>query len=797
MPEPERLLRDLRVINASTGIAGGYCAKLFADAGADVIKAEDPGGDPLRRWRCGGGLPDDEDGALFEFLHLGQPGLVVHTGDEFESILPGADVVITTPDGPAPAAGRLAAGHPGAVVVSISPFGLTGPYAGRPASELTIQAEGGGLAIRGEPGRPPVQAGGQVIHWVGGAYGAAAALAAARWAERTGAGTLLDVSLCEVANLTETNFFELFWTMGGRPDRATLPPPRVLESPSIEPTADGYVGFNTNGPDQFRSFLLLIDRPDLIETGEWSVPGARQARQEEWHRIVHGWTRARRTADIVARAVELRVPVAPVLNGRGVLDLDHALARGVFRDDPRGRFRMPRRPWTLDDQDPPALGPAPRLGADTGAVPPARGPNARRTPTAEAPEAPAAGVLAGLKVLDLTTWWAGPSATSVLAALGADVIHLESASRMDGVRLVGATFADQPQWWERSPFFFQINTNKRDLTLDLTTEAGQALAVRLVQWADLLVENYTPRVVEKFGLDWESVHRANPRAVMVRMPAFGLAGPWRDRPGFAQNMEQCTGMAAITGWADEAPMIQRGPCDPNGGLHGAFAGLAALAERDRTGTGHLVEASLFETALNIAAEPIIEWSAYGNLLSRDGNRDPRFAPQGVYACAGPEAWLALSVTDDPQWAALCAVVGWDDLAGDPQLATLEGRRRAQDDLDQRLAAWAQGMDLTEAVAALVAAGVAAAPAIDPRVTSTQPQMAARGFFEEVDHPVAGRHLVPTMPFRMTGVDRWIRRPAPTLGQHNDEILRGVAECSDAELADLARDGVTGTRPRGM
>ena len=262
-------------------------------------------------------------------------------------------------------------------------------------------------------------------------------------------------------------------------------------------------------------------------------------------------------------------------------------------------------------------------------------------------------------------------------------------------------------------------------------------------------------------------------------------------------MEQITGLAWLTGHVDDQPRIQRGPCDPNGGLHAAFGTLAGLARRDRTGTGCLVEAPMFEAALAVAAEAVLEWTAYGNRIARDGNRSPYAAPQGLYPCTGSEQWLAVSVETEQQWRALTEVIDRPDLAADPALADRAGRRAHHDRLDEAIGSWAAPMDLDKAVDVLVAAGVPAAPATDPRRASDHPQMRARGFFEDVPHPVVGTHPTSGLPWRATGVDRWIRRPAPTLGQHNTEILGGRLGCTDDELQALEADGIIGTRPHGL
>jgi crotonobetainyl-CoA:carnitine CoA-transferase CaiB-like acyl-CoA transferase len=206
---------------------------------------------------------------------------------------------------------------------------------------------------------------------------------------------------------------------------------------------------------------------------------------------------------------------------------------------------------------------------------------------------------------------------------------------------------------------------------------------------------------------------------------------------------------------------------------------------------------MLEAALNVAAEPVLEWTAYGQLLAREGNRGPLAAPQGVYACRGTQRWLALAVETDAQWDALRTVLGRPAWADDAALADHPGRRAHQDLLDTHLDAWAADVELTDAVDALVAAGVPAAPAWDPRRAREHPQFVDRGFFELVDHPVCGPQPTPTAPFRLRGVPRWVRTPAPTLGEHNTEVLAGMLGCTEAELAGLRDAGVIGTWPKGL
>jgi crotonobetainyl-CoA:carnitine CoA-transferase CaiB-like acyl-CoA transferase len=387
-----------------------------------------------------------------------------------------------------------------------------------------------------------------------------------------------------------------------------------------------------------------------------------------------------------------------------------------------------------------------------------------------------------VRVIDATAWWAGPEAGRLLALLGADVLHLESTGHPDGMRMAGGLFVGRDQWWEMSAIALSANSGKRGITLDLATDDGRALLDRLLADADVVLENFSPRVAERFELTPGRLHELNERLILVRMPAFGLDGPWRDRVGFAQTMEQVSGLAWVTGHPDDQPRIPRGPCDPLAGATAAFAVLTALEDRGRTGRGAFVESTMVEAVLNVAAEQVIEWTANGVELERMGNRAPGFAPQGLYACAGDEQWLAVSVATDEQWAGLIDSTG------------LTADRADQDAVDGELAAWAAGRDVDEAVETLVAAGVPAGGARDPRTISRHPQLAARRLFEELDHPVCGRQPFIGLPFHFASVDRWLTRPAPTMGQHDHEVLGGELGLDDAELARLSGAGIIGSRP---
>ena len=288
---------------------------------------------------------------------------------------------------------------------------------------------------------------------------------------------------------------------------------------------------------------------------------------------------------------------------------------------------------------------------------------------------------ADMKVLDLTTFWAGAYLTCYLGAFGAEIVKVESIQRPDGHRYSGAWAHEGDRWYERSAMWQGTNLNKRDITLDLTSDQGRDLVRRLVRDADVVVENFSPRVIEQFGLDYESLVELKPDVIFVRMPGFGLQGPWRDYVGWALNFEQTSGMAAVTGYADGPPCNLQGPADPIVGVHAGVALLAALEHRRRTGEGQLIEVAQIEVAACVAAEPVIEYSMNAVVRPREGNRS-RGHLQGVYPTAADDAWVALCVRDDPtgrSWSRRWATR--------PAWRSVGGRVWAHDEFDTVVADW--------------------------------------------------------------------------------------------------------------
>jgi crotonobetainyl-CoA:carnitine CoA-transferase CaiB-like acyl-CoA transferase len=316
----------------------------------------------------------------------------------------------------------------------------------------------------------------------------------------------------------------------------------------------------------------------------------------------------------------------------------------------------------------------------------------------------------------------------------------------------------------------------------------------------VIVENFTPRVLDRIGVDFAAVQKIRPDAILLRMPGFGLDGTWRDNPAFAYAIEAASGLSWLTGYPDCNPYEPYSVGDPNAGVHALNALLLALEHRRCTGQGVLVESAMVDAAVNIAAEQVIEYTAYGVLLQRAGNRGPTAAPQNLYRTADIDefghldSWVAVAVATDEQWLGLCEALGRPRWAMDPAFLSRSGRREQQDLIDEHLAPWCQHRSGDEIIESLWNAGVPVAKVMQPHRQTELPQLVHRGFFEQVDHPVNGPAPHSTLPVRLSnGLQQFHRRPAPLLGQHNQELLTELG-MTITEVAALEVDGIIGPAP---
>ena len=412
--------------------------------------------------------------------------------------------------------------------------------------------------------------------------------------------------------------------------------------------------------------------------------------------------------------------------------------------------------------------------------------------------------LHGVRVIDLTRVWAGPHATRMLADMGAEVIHVTSRKLVgpltvnrETARILGVYPDDEPgeRHWNRNSQTNDLTRNKYDITLELDTPEGLSLLRRLVAMSDVVVENYSPRVMPKFGLDYPRLKELNPGIILCSMPGYGSQGPYRGFISYGTNVDPASGLASVMGYPGEVPhMAGNAYPDPVAGLFAVGAILTALYHQRATGEGQYIDLSQAEATTALLGEICLGARLNGVVPSRVGNRHPCQAPHGCYPCRGDDAWVAIAVRDEGEWRAFLRILGQPAWSGAPRFATLSGRLEHHDELDRHIADWTMERDPYDVMHHLQNVGVPAGVVVNAEQLVNEPHLNARGFFWDVDHPEAGLRRYAGQPVRMSATPARLHRPAPCLGQHNDQVLQGLLGLSADELDVLREKGVIGNQP---
>ena len=412
--------------------------------------------------------------------------------------------------------------------------------------------------------------------------------------------------------------------------------------------------------------------------------------------------------------------------------------------------------------------------------------------------------LAGIRVIDTSYVFAGPYATGLLGDLGAEVIKIEGPSRPDFTR--GGAFSgllpdNEPRSdpWNRMSTFNLVNRGKKSLVVDLSRKEGREVLIDLIKVSDVIVENFTPRVMRGWGLDYPNMKAINPGIVMVSNTGYGRGGPYSAYPAQATTQEATHGLAAVTGYRGGEPSkAGQSYVDFLAAWACASSALLGLRYRRRFGRGLWADIGMYQLGCYNVSEYILDSIANHAPGERIANRHRQFAPQGCYRCAGSDAWCALSVRDDDEWVALCGVIGQPELAGDPRFATEIARRANHDAIDAIIARWTATVTKIEAMERLQAAGVPAGAVLDGRDLHFDPQLKARGLVEMVHYPAeremgSCRPLI-GRPWKFSAMPLKLQDPAPTFGQHNREVLRGILGYDDSRCAALASAGIVVDKP---
>lgn len=824
-------LEGVRVIDLTCNVAGPYASKLLADQGADVLKLEPPGGDPSRRF---GPFPNDvphpERSGLFLHLNRNKRSAVVDpatsTGAEQIRAL-AADAHIVLEDYPPGTAQRwgwdweaLQTANPALVMTSITPFGQSGPYRDYRGSELTLQAIGGPLYANGHQDREPLKLAGHFAHYHAGIVAALGTLMALRRAEASGQGNWIDLAVHEcqagcrdrqTVNLTIASYTGL---AVGRLGSAVF-----RMGAGVRSCQDGYVNI-MGAQNRLPRLLRLIGREDLLDHPQiMNAPGSVP---DDLIETVEGayaaWLQTMPKREAVAAAQAAGLLAGAVYTVADVLQDPHFQVRQVWEtvDHPdTGPLQYPGRPFVLTQAPQRPSLPAPRLDAHASELNKAKAPPNRRGGTANEAE-PLPLPLAGLRVAEITVVWAGPHVTQLLAEWGADVIRVEPVNKpqpytrgMESVfsreqaqalaaRGIPTRLADndpQADPWNRNAAFNSHARNKRSMACNIMAPEGRDALLRLIEHCDVLVENNVPETMDKANIGWEALRAINPRLIMLRMPAFALDGPYRNYRAFGLHVEAMVGHTHLRGYPGQSPELLSESLASDGiaGVQGAVAVMMALRQRERTGKGQLIEMPLTEGFLPTLGEFVMDHTMNGRDTPSQGNRHRWHAPHNVYPCQGEDNWIAIDVSTDDEFAALCQVLDQTELAHDYRFHTASARLAHVAALDEVLAALTRPHDKEQLFHALQAAGVCAAPVRNAVEVLNDPQLEARGFFETL--PTADERRLyryPGLIFRMARTPNTLRSGPVRLGEHNREIYCDLLGYTPAQLTALEHQGQVGT-----
>ena len=782
-------LEGLIIVERAEGIAGPLCGKLMAGFGAEVIKVEPPTGDASRTL---GPFPDDvpdpEASGLFLYLNAGKKSVVVDADSpshlsRLRDLVDRADVLIDGPQASRLPDGDLSRTNPDLVVVSITPFGLSGPYRDFAATNLVVHALSGELGLAGSRQLPPLKKGGNLADYHAGCHGFIGVVAALLARERLG-GQHVEVSHLEslTSILGATMNGWLYnenvsrrgdadpWSLGTAARRGE--DGTHWEPSGVWKASDGYVlAYGRSSADWTGAIQEMSEDLPELASSDFETEEGRGEHADELTRLFARWVSDHTKEEVYRLAQRYGHAYGYVATARDLLEspqlrhrrffvqVQHPVARSVTM--PGAPFQMSRTPFVTR--------PAPLLGEHDDSTLPPRGERVRRSVGHEKGRLP----LEGLRVVDFTHIWAGPYCTRILADLGAEVIKVESPRRGDGGRGKGVGR------------YHAYSRNKLAIAIDLRTDEGQRHIRKLISMSDVVVENFSVGVTGRLGVDYGDCRAITPGIVYVALPAFGRTGPESGFVGMGATQEAMSGLLGISSYPGAVPSptgVKYG--DPNGGMLAAVAVLAAIHHRAATGEGQLIDLSQREANIFTLPDLVLDYVMNGRTAEAYGGKRPERAPTGCYPCVDDE-WVAIDVETDRQFRALCAVMGQPGLTDDSRFATPMERKRNEDELDGIIESWTRERSAESIMCLLQDAGVSAGAVLTNKQVAENEHFRARGFFQQ---DAEGRvHLA--APWKFSKVALGVRRFAPALGQDNLHVLRDILGVPEAEIREMEQKGI--------
>ena len=806
------MLTPYRVLDF-TDERGELAGMVLGDLGADVIRIEPPEGSAARR----GGLVVGKGvraGDSIQFIAYNRNKRSVALAlceprdrDSLISLVKSAHVIFESfPEGELERHGigfdTLREWNPDIVLVRISAFGVDGPHAGHAASDLTIAAMSGSVSVQGTPTRAPVRVSTPQSWRHAGAWGATAAMIALAAVARGSGAQYVDVSA--PAAMTWTMLDQVAAAAHGLPRRERIGSSFAhagVTYQSVFPCRDGYATLSPGSSEMDPLIDWLVEEELLVASyrekdfaAPFEIPREGQENfplallLEKGAELVARYDRE----ELMQAYIERGVRTAPLNGPRELLGFHHLAEREYWITQSLGEAQEARAPGPFVRSSRFAFSrqcPAPRIGEHTETI-------GQSSPTtAERRQGARAGLpFHDVRIADFTWAVAGPTTTKILADQGAEVIRIESFSRPDVLRWL-PPYLDDIEGADRSYAWAQWNTGKRSIALNLKTEGGAALARRLITWANVVVENFSPGTMDRLGLGYDTVQAINPRAVMLSSTLMGQPGCGAHIGGWGNQAASIAGFYEFTGWPDLPP---DGPyfahTDVIAPMFGACALMAAIDHQRRTGKGQYLDASQLEAALHFLAPELLAHQTNKTTFPRLGNRHLLDAPQGIYPCHGEPAWCAIAIDTDAQWRCLREVLGAPPWSAEPSLDTAAGRQQRHDEIDRHLTGWTRELPAREVMDWLQKAGVPCGVVQGTDDLKDDPQYRHRQFFHTHRHTLHGEAWYAAYPFHIQGEPQKTRFAAPCIGEHSTEVMRDVLGMDTSEIEQAQRDGAVETDP---
>ena len=799
---PTGALDGIKVIELGESVSAPYCARLFADFGADVIKVEaGPSGDRSRSWGpFPGDQPDPEKGGLFHFLNTNKRSidLDLESGEgreAFIDLVRSADVLI---ENMTPAWKRdheldwaqLEQANPQLVMISITPFGQTGPYSEWKGYDLNAyHLTGASNRYCGRPGEMPLEHGTFAADFFGAVSGAAWGLAATVGRENVGGGQQLDVSCAEAIAAAFVGGQNIGgFAQDGAFDKRTGVGMPLAAPASIVPCKDGHVWMLALEPGQWNGLREVMGDPEWMQLEMFQDMFARGENADLIYPMVQEWTAEHGKMEIMDRCQAAGCPITAVFTVAEAAEHPHLRERGYIVElehERLGRFRTLGAPFKLSETPGGPVRAAPLLGEHRAEI--------LEEAAKPAPEPGTGGgklPLEGIKVANFGWVWAGPVTGQTLGFLGADVLKIESYARVDMTRTL-PPFAGGERDPNRSLSNNACWAGNGSVSLNLKQDEARELALKLIAECDVVVENFGPGVMERLGLGYDALKEVKEDIIMFSMPAAGLYGPLKDVRTYGLSLTSTTGLDSLVGYSEgDIVPVENAFSDPYNGIFGAFAILTALAHRNRTGQGQQIDFSQQEAVMQMVGPAFSDYVLNERVAGPLGNRHPlaMAAPHGVFPCAGEDRWISIVAQEESEWSGLVAAMGNPDWATGAGFRRLEDRLENIDALHAKIGEWTAGFDDRELTDTLQAAGVAAAPVLGVDDLLDDPHYKARETFIEVDHPLGYRETIYNAYVKLSRSDPKVT-PGPWIGQDNDRVFLDMLGLDEARYQALKDDKV--------